>query len=401
MKFETIKPLIRTAETKIVLLVIDGLGGLAAGPYDMTELETARTPNLDYLAANGLCGLHIPVHNGITSGSGPAHLGLFGYDPLVYRTGRGTLAAMGVDFDLQAEDVAARGNFCTVDENGRVTDRRAGRISTEKSRELCRLLRQIEIPGLRIFVEPVKDYRILLVLRGDGLSPDVSDTDPQETGKTPKDARAGNSPAERTADHVQSFIKQAGEILADHHPANMVLLRGFSQRPDWPSIETVFGLKAAAISGYPMYRGLSRLVGMDVLETDAAIDQEIAVLKKNWNQYDYFYVHFKPVDSAGEDGDFDRKTALLENLDENIPDILKLNPDVMIVTGDHSTPAVLKSHSWHPVPVCIYSADCRPDLVNHFGERACISGALGPRFPAKDLMLLALANAGRLGKYGA
>ena len=402
MRDEILKPLIRTkAETKIILLVIDGLGGLPGNEAGQTELEAAHTPNMDYVAANSICGLHLPVYNGITSGSGPAHLGLFGYDPMEYRTGRGVLAALGVDFDLQPQDIAARGNFCTLDESGRITDRRAGRISTDKSAGLCRMLEKIDIPGVSIFVQPVKDYRFLLVLRGESLSADISDTDPQETGLSPKSPEGGTPEAEKTLKYVRMFLDRAEDILGDQYPANMVLLRGFSKRPEWPTINQRFGLKGLAVSGYPMYRGLSRLIGMDVAETGESLDQEFEALADQWDNFDYFYVHVKPVDSAGEDGDFGRKVRLLEALDEKIPRILELNPDVLILTGDHSTPSTMKSHSWHPVPVCLFSADCRPDEVKRFGERACLPGGLGPRFPAKDLMPLALANAHRLVKYGA
>jgi 2,3-bisphosphoglycerate-independent phosphoglycerate mutase len=401
MEFNMIRSMLRSADTKIVLLVMDGLGGLPREKNGLTELETARMQNMDQVAVDSVCGLHIPVHDGITPGSGPSHLALFGYDPLVYQVGRGTLAALGIDFDLHSEDVAARGNFCTIDENGLITDRRAGRISTEKNKLLCKLLQKIELSGVQTFVEPVKDYRFLLVLRGEDLSPEVVDTDPQTIGKAPLSPRYIKKEAEPTVRILQKFLDQAQTILAEHHPANMMLLRGFSKRPRWPLMQEVFGLRCGAIAAYPMYRGLAKLVGMEIIETGETLEEEIEALEKHWNDFDFFYVHIKPIDSAGEDGDFGRKVALLEEVDAKIPLLMNLNPDVFIVTGDHSTPSVIKSHSWHPVPVFINSVRCRPDIVEEFSERACLSGALGPRFPAKDLMLLALANAQRLEKYGA
>lgn len=401
MDFQIIRPLLRSAKTKILLLVMDGLGGLPGEEGGRTELEAAHTPNLDAIAKESVCGLHVPVHNGITPGSGPAHLALFGYDPVVYKVGRGALAALGIGFDLRPDDVAARGNFCTIDEKGIITDRRAGRIITEKNKELCRRLQEIDLPEVQVFVEPVKEYRFLLVLRGEGLSAAIADTDPQTTGKEPIKPLALEEDAQATADLVREFLDQAREILQDHHPANMALLRGFSKRPDWPTVNEAFGLRCAAVAGYPMYRGLARLVGMEILETGDTLDEELQALERHWDGYDFFYLHVKRIDSAGEDGDFNRKVALIEEVDKQVPKIMNLQPDVLIVTGDHSTPSVLASHSWHPVPVLLRSGHCRPDDVNRFGERPCIAGALGPRFPAKDLMVLALANAKRLNKFGA
>lgn len=396
-----LKKLAKQENSKIILLVMDGLGGLPTKSAGLTELEAAHTPNLDRLAAQGVCGLHQPIAPGITPGSGPSHLALLGYDPFKYEVGRGVLSALGIDFDLQANDVAARGNFCTLDEEGFVADRRAGRIPTEKNKELCELLRQIELPGVEVFVQTVKEYRFLLVLRGNSLSGELADTDPLEVGEKPLNPKPLVQQAEKTADLVKKFIDRAQQILADHQPANMVLLRGFSQLPDWPLFEEVFGLHAAAIAAYPMYRGVAKLVGMDVLETGTEFEEEIGTLEDSWNDYDFFFLHMKPIDSAGEDGNFERKAQLIEEVDVQIPRLLELEPDVLLVTGDHSTPSLLKYHSWHPVPVLLWSRYCRSDNVNSFGERACMGGGLGPRIPAVELMPLALANALRLDKFGA
>jgi len=401
MDFEFIRPLLKSAETKVLLLVLDGLGGLPLEKGGSTALEAAATPHLDDLASRGLCGLHRPIGPGITPGSGPAHLGLFGYDPVKYQVGRGVLAALGIDFDLKPRDVAARGNFCTVDENGLVQDRRAGRISTDKNRELCSLLEKMTLPGVELFVKTVKEHRFLLVLRGENLTGQIGDTDPQNVNRKPLEPEPRSPDGARAAAMISKFVEQAAGILKDHSPANMVLLRGFSQRPEWPLFDEVFGMKAAAIAAYPMYLGLAKLVGMNTLPSVRSMDDALAGLKSNWPNYDFFYVHVKGPDSAGEDGDFHRRIRLIEEVDGYVPKIMELDPDVMIVTGDHSTPAVLKSHSWHPVPVVLWSRQCRPDCVERFGERACLSGGLGPYIPAVDLMPLALANALRLDKFGA
>lgn len=401
MNRDLIQRLWRPADTKIVLLVIDGLGGLPRGLGKATELETARTPYLDDLARHSLCGLHQPVRTGVTPGSGPAHLALFGYDPIEYDIGRGVLEALGIGFDLQPSDIAARGNFCTVDDEGRVIDRRAGRLATQVNRKLCDILGRIEIDGGQFVVETVKDYRFLLVLRGDGLHPEVGSSDPQRVDTPPAPLDALTPKARPTADLLNRFVGAARDRLAKHDPANMILLRGFSQLPRWPTIKERFGLRAAAVASYPMYRGVGALVGMTVVESGSSLPDQLQTLKKHWSDFDFFFVHVKKTDSAGEDGAFDRKVALIEQIDRHIPQLLESRPDVLMVTGDHTTPAVLNSHSWHPVPVLVHATHCRPDAVDRFGEQACLSGGLGPRFPATDLMPLALANAGRLAKFGA
>ncbi|MFC2062466.1 2,3-bisphosphoglycerate-independent phosphoglycerate mutase [Chloroflexota bacterium] len=386
--------------TKIILLVIDGLGGLPHPETGRTELETARTPNLDKLAAQGVCGLTDPVGPGITPGSGPGHLALFGYNPLRFQVGRGVLEAVGIDFDLQPGDIATRGNFCTVDQAGLVTDRRAGRISTEESRRLCRLLDGLEIDGVKLLIRPVKEHRFVAVFRGEELTPDVSESDPQKTGAAPKPITALSLEASRMADIASQFTARAGEILAEHHPANMVLLRGFSRHPHFPTMAEIYALKPAAIAGYPMYRGIAKLVGMEVLETGAGIEGKVATLKQHYTDYDFFFLHVKGADAAGEDGDFERKVKVIEQVDSALPGITGLKPDVIVVAGDHSTPATLKGHSWHPVPLLLSSSWCRPDGVSEFAESACLSGGLG-RFPATQIMPLAMAHALKLTKFGA
>jgi len=397
---DVIAPLVVGNATKIVLISLDGLGGLPRPETGVSELETARLPHLDALATRGACGLIRHVAPGITPGSGPGHLGLFGYDPLFYQVGRGVLEALGIEFELRAGDVAARGNFCTVDDRGLITDRRAGRIGTDLCIRLTDRLREIRIAGAELFVEPVKEHRFVLVLRGGGLSGALSETDPQATGKPPLPVRALNAEARSTAEIVNSFVSQARRVLANEAPANMILLRGFDQLPDLPRFPDVFQLRAAAVAAYPMYRGLARLVGMEILKTGAGFADEIVTLRQHWDSYDFFFLHYKDTDKAGEDGDFDAKVAALERLDAFIPEILAQKPDVMVVTGDHATPSILAGHGWQPVPVVLASRYSGADPVSAFNERACAAGTLGV-MPAQHLMPLVLANALRLNKFGA
>jgi len=397
---EVIKEIAISSPSKIVMLVIDGLGGLPEPKLGKTELEIASTPHLDRLAQEGVCGLTTPVSPGITSGSGPGHLALFGYDPLKFTIGRGVLEALGVDFELKDTDIAARGNFCTVDDEGIITDRRAGRISTETCRQLSELLGLIKLENIQLFVLPVKEHRFLLVLRGNELSSEVSDTDPQRTGVAPNMAMAINPEAKYTAHLVNQFVDAAIEILTRHYPANMILLRGFSKLPHFPSMTEIFKLKPAAIVDYPMYRGLAKLIGMEVLVTGSSIKEKLATLTEHFTKYDFFYIHIKKTDSAGEDGNFKEKVRLIEEIDAFLPILINLKPDVIVVTGDHSTPAVLKGHSWHPVPILIHSQWCRSDEVKEFSERSCVLGGLG-RLLAVEVMPVAMANALKLTKFGA
>ncbi len=397
---ELMKQLSRSSTSKIVLLVVDGIGGLPRPETGRTELETARTPNLDALAARGVCGLADPVGLGITPGSAPGHTALFGYDPLASDIGRGVLEAVGIDFDLRPQDVATRGNFCTVDSAGLVTDRRAGRISTEKCTELCQLLDGLTFEDVTVIVRPVREHRFVAVFRGKGLAPQVTESDPQQTGLAPVSITALSPAAGKVAAVASRFVVRAGEVLAGYHPANMVLLRGFSEKPHFETMTEIYKLKPAAIALYPMYRGLARLVGMDVLDTGPTIEDGFSTLKLSYDAYDFFFLHVKATDSAGEDGDFDRKVKVIEQVDKALPELTGLQPEVIVVTADHSTPALLKAHSWHPVPVLLYSPWCRPDSATGFSESACVIGGLG-RFPATQIMPLAMAHALKLAKFGA
>ena len=391
---------IRDSDAKIVLLVIDGLGGLPHPATGKSELETARLPNLDALAQGGLCGLISPLGAGFTPGSGPAHLALFGYDPWQSQIGRGALSALGLGLDFARGDVAARLNFCTVDVAGRVSDRRAGRIPTEKGRLLCEVLSAIAVPGVEVQVAAEMEYRAGVVFRGAGLGDQVSDSDPQVTGVSPKPLTALAPGSERTVEAADVFLAQAAALLADEHPANMVLLRGFGRYPELVSMDEAYGLKALGIAGYPMYRGVAGAVGMEVEEVGWDLASEVALLESRYADYDFFYVHVKKTDSAGEDGDFDQKVRVLEEVDTYIPRLLALQPEVLIVTGDHSTPSIMRSHSWHPVPTVLASRWALADAADEFSERGCSAGSLGVA-PATSLMALALAHARRLDKFGA
>jgi 2,3-bisphosphoglycerate-independent phosphoglycerate mutase len=387
-------------DSKIVLLVADGLGGLPVEPGGPTELEAAKTPNLDALAKSGVLGSMNPIAPGITPGSGPGHLGLFGYEPVKYLIGRGALEATGVGFKLGPKDVAIRCNFCTLDSAGNISDRRAGRIASEESAPLAIKLREVKIPGVEIFVEPVKEHRFCVIFRGEGLGGHVADTDPQKTGVPPLDPVAHDAESKRTAEVAKQFYTQAIKLLAGQPKANGLTMRGFSAAPHVPSYEEVYGLNAAAIAVYPMYKGLAQLVGMKIVGKPNTLAEEIDVLEQEWKNYDFFFVHFKYTDSRGEDGNFPEKVKMIEQFDAIIPRVMALKPDVLIVTGDHSTPAALASHSWHPVPVLLSSPKCRPDGCQKFGERDTLCGGLG-QFQAVYLMSLAMAHAEKLGKFGA
>jgi len=389
------------ADTKILLFILDGLGGLP-GPKGLTELEAAHTPNMDALASGGVSGLMDTVRRGITPGSGPGHLGLFGYNPHAFFIGRGALEAAGIGFDLQKIDVAMRFNFCTLDSDGNITDRRAGRISTELNEKLVEKMRAVSIPGIEIFVETVKEHRGITVFRKDGLKGNLHDTDPQKPGVPPlKPETSDKGMSQEMADIAERWLSQIYKILRNESPANGILTRGWCNYPEIPTYQELFGLNPACIALYPMYRGLSKFAGMKVY-TEGIKDfaTKIDVLKDVWNDHDYFFFHYKHTDSAGEDSDFDRKVACIEEVDRALPDILSLKPDVLAVTSDHSTPAVYGAHSWHPVPILMAGKYVRPDAVKTFGETAAVSGGLG-RFEARFLINELLAASEKITKFGA
>jgi 2,3-bisphosphoglycerate-independent phosphoglycerate mutase len=400
IEFEHMKKISRTSPSKIVFLIIDGVGGLPHPETGKTELESARKPNLSRIARDSLCGLIDPISPGITPGSAPGHLAIFGYDPIKYSIGRGVVEALGIDLELKPDDIAARGNFCTVDDRGIITDRRAGRLSTDENVQLCRSFNDIAIDGAEISVLPVKEHRFVLILRGEALSPELADSDPQQAGLAPKKIEALSPQAQRTAEIANEFVSQASIRLQYEPSANMVLLRGFSRRPDIPSIPEIYKLKAAAIATYPMYRGLAKLVGMQMLPSGESMTEQLNSLHRYYTDYDFFFIHFKNTDARGEDGNFRAKVQAIEELDDALPSLLSLDPEVLIITGDHSTPATLAMHSWHPVPFMLRSRWCRSDNVTEFSEKACLAGGMG-RFPATEIMPLAMANALKLDKFGA
>jgi 2,3-bisphosphoglycerate-independent phosphoglycerate mutase len=396
---QVIKDLVVKTDSKIVLLVMDGLGDL---PKDgKTPLQAAYKPNMDALAKESDLGQSVPVLQGVTPGSGPGHLSLFGYDSLKYDIGRGILEALGLGIKVDKKDVVARGNFATI-KDGIIVDRRAGRPASEESKKIVEILSENikKIEDVDITFYPGKEHRFVVKFTGEGLFDEVTDADPQREGLPMEWAKATNPDSEKMANIANKLIKEIGEVLKDQPKMNFALLRGFSKHPLLPSFEENYKLKAAAIATYPMYKGLAKLVGMEVLEAGQTTEDEVETLKKVWNEYDFFYFHVKKTDSYGEDGNFEEKVKVIENTDKAVKEILNLNPDVLIITGDHSTPALLKAHSWHPVPVLIYSKYVRKGLSVSFDEYECAKGTLGT-ISALDIMPLALANALKLEKYGA
>ncbi len=398
-RHEIIKQIVTPNTSKLVLLVMDGLGDI---PVDgKTPLMAAKTPNLDSLARESELGQTIPVFPGITPGSGPGHLSLFGYDPIKYQIGRGILEALGVGVEVGELDVVARGNFATI-KDGIVIDRRAGRPPTEESAKVVQILSENikDVGGVKITFYPGKEHRFVVKFTGEELDDEITDADPQKEGKEMEWAKPLKPEAEKMANVVNKLIEKIGEVLKDQPKMNWALLRGFSKYPKLPQFSDVYKLKAAAIATYPMYKGIAKLVGMEVLETGTTVEDEFNTLQKHWNEYDFFYVHIKKTDSYGEDGNFEAKVKVIEEVDKFIPKLLALNPDVVVVTGDHSTPCAMKSHSWHPVPYLIKSKFARKGLSNKFDEFECARGTLST-FYAVDSMSLMLAHAGRLEKYGA
>jgi len=395
-----IKELSQPGETKLVLLVLDGLGGL---PIDgLTEMEKANTPNLDDLTKRSICGLTDSVSIGVTPGSGPGHLGLFGYDPLKYEIGRGVLEALGQGLILSPNDLASRGNFATKDKNGIIVDRRAGRIPTEENKKLIAFLREniSKIDNVEIILDSGREHRFVAIFRSKNLEADIKDADPQKEGLPAVPAYPLSDGSKYAADIINRFIEKVNELLSNQKKANTILMRGFAKLPKIPSMKELFKIKPAAIATYPMYRGLARLVGMEILETGETIKDEFDTLKDNFDKYDFFFVHIKKTDSFGEDGNFPKKVEIIEEVDRLIPTLLELKPDVLVITGDHSTPSILKSHSWHPNPILLYSRYERVDDVKHFSEREFAKGGLG-RFLAQNILLLMLANGLGLKKFGA
>lgn len=392
--------LVPESDSKIVLLVIDGLGGLPDPATGRSELDRAMLPNLDRIARGGSCGSLTPLGPGFTPGSGPAHLALFGYDPWRWQIGRGALSALGTGMDFRPGDLAARLNFCSVDADGRVTDRRAGRISTEQCRHLCALLGDIDVPGFEFSLLPEMEYRAAIVFRGEGLSPRLTDSDPQMTGVPPRAVTALDDAASRTAAAVTGFLSQAEKRLRGESPANMVLIRGFGTFPEMPGFGEVYGLRGLAVAAYPIYRGVAQAVGMSAIQSGRDLSSSAELLSQHWDHHDFFFLHFKKTDSAGEDGDFAEKVRLLEEVDASVRSLEELEPQVFAITGDHSTPSLVKSHSWHPVPVAVASRWAQPHFGGAFSEKGCRNGSIGD-IPSSSLMALLLAHAGRLLKYGA
>lgn len=402
---ELLSDLAQKNDRKIVLLIMDGVGDIHTADSPQTALERAKTPNLDALAKRSALGRTVPVDQGITPGSGPGHLGLFGYDPRLkkHQIGRGVLEALGINYELKHGEMAARGNFCSLDAQGKITDRRAGRPSNEECERLSKKLGKAigEIDDVKIKVLPVREHRFCVIFDGPDLDPELEDTDPQKTGVAPLPATPKvEEGAARSVKIVQSFLDRAFDVLSDEPQANGLTLRGFSAHPGLRTFEDLYRLTPAAVAAYPLYRGVARLAGMDVLETGMPPADHFETVAANWSKYDYFFIHIKKTDSSGEDGNLDAKTRVIEDVDSALPTLLDLKPDVLAILGDHCTPAPMKGHSWHPVPLLLHGPFCDIDAAERYTESEALRGSVGT-IPADRLLGLMLANAGKLAKFGA
>ncbi len=391
---------------KLVLLVLDGLGDIATKERDyLTPLEAASTPNLDAITQDAAQGRMTPVAPGVTPGSGPGHLALFGYDPLEYEVGRGVIEALGLGLHLKGGDVAARANFCTLDAAGIVTDRRAGRIETPVCEELCDLLSKKikKIDDAEVIIKAGKGHRFVVIFRGKGLEGPLTDADPNREGHaipTAEPVNAKSAKQKKTAKLVAAFYEQALPLLAKKKPANGFLMRGIAHQPEIPTFQDRYQLRPACLAVYPMYKGLAQLVGMHLLEGPQTIAEQFQRYTAEYDDYDYFFIHYKYTDMFGEDGNFEAKKKAIEDLDAALPILLGKKPDVLAITGDHSTPCALKGHSWHPQPLLLTSACSGSDKLDRFTETGANLGSLG-LFDAKYLIRLMQANARMFDKFGA
>ncbi len=405
---------------RILLIIFDGLGDRPVKELgSKTPLEAAPKANLDWFANNGMNGLLDPIGPGIRPGSDTSHLALFGYDPLEVYTGRGPFEAAGVGIELQRGDVAFRCNFASVDENRVLTDRRAGRIK-DGTDKLAESLDGMKLGRVKVLFRAGTEHRAVLVLRGKGLSPKVTDTDPHEEGQKIPESKPLEPKAKATAKALNAFTRRAYDILSEHPvnkarvakgeaPANMVVARGAGIAPDLPPISEKLGVKAAGIAGVALIKGMFRAVGMDVLEvkgatggldTDMVAKAEAAL--KALETYDLVVVNVKAADLCGHDGRSADKIKVIERIDQMMGHFkANLPPDVIFAfTADHSTPVAVMDHSGDPVPVTIYGDGIRVDEVPHFDERSAAHGSLG-RIRGRDLMPILLNQANRTEKFGA
>ena len=391
---------------KLALIVMDGVGDIATKDTEfLTPLEAAATPNMDQLSREAIQGRMTPVAPGITPGSGPGHLALFGYDPVETQVGRGVIEALGLGIELKPGDVAARANFCSLDDSGLVTDRRAGRIETEVCERLCDILASKikKVGSAEVIIQAGKGHRFVVIFRGVGLEAPILDTDPQREGlpiakAIPADA--SSKKAQKAADLINAFYEVALPLLKDEQPANGFLMRGIAHQPDIPTFQERYRLKPACLAVYPMYKGLAQLVGMTKIEGPQTIGEQFNRYLELYDDYDFFFIHYKYTDMYGEDGNFEAKKKAIEELDEALPILLQKRPDVLAITGDHSTPCPMKGHSWHPQPVLLSSAFSGSDKLDRFTETGANLGSLGV-FEAKFLMRHMQAHARMFDKYGA
>ena len=404
---------------KVVLVIIDGLGDRPISELkDQTPLEAANTPNLDYFATNGITGIMNAIDVGIRPGSDTSHLAIFGYDPETHYTGRGIFEAAGIGMELKKGDIALRGNFATVTEDLIIVDRRAGRI--ENVSKLADALNGMKIDGVRFFVKAGVMHRAGVVLRGSNLSHMVSDNDPHEVGVKVKQVKAldNTEEAKFTASVINKFLEEAHKILKEHEvnkkrrkerllEANYILLRGASKLTHFEPFEKKYKLKACCIAGAGLYKGIAKVLGMDVLQVKGAtgtantdINAKFIAAKKALAKYDFVFVHIKYADNYAEDGNVFGKLKFIEKIDDALIHLIGIKDTLIVITADHSTPCKLKAHSGDPVPIVMFGEGVRTDKVKEFNERSCMQGGLG-RIKGKDLMNEILNLIGKAKLYGA
>ncbi|MCK4443355.1 MAG: 2,3-bisphosphoglycerate-independent phosphoglycerate mutase [Thermoplasmata archaeon] len=407
------------AVKKILLIILDGMADRPVAVLgSKTPLQAANTPNMDWFAKNGMCGQMDPIAPGVRPGSDTSHLAILGYNPHEVYTGRGPFEAAGVGLPMEHGDIAFRCNFGTIDADGTVRDRRAGRIRKGTS-EIARDLDGMPIEGVKVIFKEATEHRAVLILRGDGLSPKVTDVDPHAVGVKYHECEALEPEAGRTAEIVNEFVERSREILADHEvnkkrlkegdfPANIILPRGSGVFPHLDSLEERFGIRSAAICGVTLIKGICRVAGMKILDVDGAtggLDTDMIAKGKAaieaLESYDFVFLNVKAPDICGHDGDPEGKVKVAERLDMMMSFIRKelRNDVIMAVTSDHSTPVSVRDHAGDSVPLIVYGKDIRVDEVSSYDEISVTKGILG-RIRGSDLIHILLDQSGRAEKFG-